>query len=38
MGIMFGALYDKEEDDEVYHTVQILLFVVALTFTWETNE
>ena len=38
MGIMFGALYDREEDDEVYHTVQILLFVVALTFTWETNE
>jgi hypothetical protein len=38
IGIMFGALYDKEEDDEVYHTVQILLFVVALTFTWETNE
>jgi hypothetical protein len=38
MGIMFGALYDRETDDQIYHTFQILLGVVALTFTWETNE
>lgn len=38
MGIMFGALYDRETDVQVYHTTQILLGVVALTFTWETNE
>jgi len=38
MGIMFGALYHRETDDKVYHTFQILLGVVALTFTWETNE
>jgi hypothetical protein len=38
MGIMFGALYDRETDDKVYHTVQVLLLFVAFTFTWETNE
>jgi hypothetical protein len=38
MGIMFGALYDRETDDKVYHTVQIVLLFVAFTFTWETNE
>jgi hypothetical protein len=38
MGIMFGALYDRETDDKVYHTFQLVLLFVALTFTWETNE
>jgi hypothetical protein len=38
MGIMFGALYDRETDDKVYHTVQVVLLFVAFTFTWETNE
>lgn len=38
MGIMFGALYDRETDEQVYHTFQLVLGVVALTFTWETNE
>ena len=38
MGFMFGALYDRETDEQVYHTFQLVLGVVALTFTWETNE
>jgi hypothetical protein len=38
MGIMFGALYDRETDDKVYHTVQVVLLFVAFTFTWETYE
>jgi hypothetical protein len=38
MGIMFGALYDRETDDKVYHTFQLVLLFVAFTFTWETNE
>jgi hypothetical protein len=38
MGIMFGALYDRETDDKVYHTFQLVLLFVAFTFTCETNE
>ena len=38
MGIMFGALYDRETDDKIYHTFQFVIGVVAFTFTWETNE
>jgi hypothetical protein len=38
MGIMFGALYDRETDDKVYHTVQVVLLFVAFTFTWQTYE
>lgn len=37
MGFMFGALYDRETDEEVYHTLQIVLGFVAFTFEWETN-
>jgi hypothetical protein len=38
MGIMFGALYDRETDHKVYHTFQLVLLFIAFTFTWETNE
>jgi uncharacterized membrane protein len=38
MGFMFGALYDRETDDKVYHTFQLVLLFVAFTFTWETDE
>jgi hypothetical protein len=39
MGLMFGTLYDKETNGNTsYHTAQIVLFVVAFTFTWETYE
>lgn len=38
MGFMFGALYDRETDEEVYHTLQIVIGFVAFTFEWQTNE
>jgi hypothetical protein len=38
MGVMLGSLYDRETDDKVYHTVQVLLLFVAFTFTWQTYE
>lgn len=38
MGVMFGALYDRETDGKVYHTVQVVLLFVAFTFTWQTYE
>ena len=37
MGFMFGTLYDRETDKEVYHTLQIVLGFVAFTFEWQTN-
>jgi hypothetical protein len=39
MGIMLGSLYDREQDEnQVYHTVQVLMLFVAFTFTWQTYE
>jgi hypothetical protein len=39
MGVMLGSLYDREQDEnQVYHTVQVLMLFVAFTFTWQTYE
>jgi hypothetical protein len=38
MGVMLGSLYDRETEDKVYHTVQVVLLFVAFTFTWQTYE
>ena len=38
IGFMFGALYDRETDDQVYHTLQIVILFVAFTFEWQTND
>lgn len=38
IGFMLGTLYDRETDDKVYHTFQLVLLFVAFTFTWETDE
>jgi hypothetical protein len=39
MGVMLGSLYDREQDEnQVYHTVQVVLLFVAFTFTWQTYE
>lgn len=37
LGLMVGALYsftDFEEDEEVVHTVQILLLIVSINIIW----
>jgi len=36
-GLMLGALYnDDVDDEETEHTIQIVLFVISITFIWIT--
>jgi hypothetical protein len=35
---MLGALYNDDDfEDEVEHTIQVLLFVISFSFVWTTN-
>jgi len=37
-GVMLGALYNDDDfEDEVEHTIQVLLFVISFSFVWTTN-
>lgn len=36
-GLMLGALYnDDVEEEETEHTIQIVLFIISITFIWIT--
>ena len=38
-GLMFGALYNDEIfDEEIEHTIQVLLFFFSVNFIWSTFE
>lgn len=38
-GLMAGALYNNDVDDEeTEHTIQIVLFVISITFIWITTN
>jgi hypothetical protein len=38
-GIMAGALYNDDiDDEETEHTIQIVLFVISITFIWITTN
>lgn len=38
-GLMFGALYNDDIDNrETEHTIQIVLFVISITFIWITTN
>jgi hypothetical protein len=37
-GLMAGALYNNDIDNrETEHTIQIVLFVISITFIWITT-
>jgi len=37
-GVMLGALYNDDDfEDEVEHTIQVLLFVISFSFVWITS-
>jgi hypothetical protein len=37
-GLMAGALYNNDiDDEETEHTIQIVLFVISITFIWITT-
>jgi hypothetical protein len=36
-GLMFGALYNDDIDnEETEHTIQIVIFVISITYIWTT--
>lgn len=38
-GLMAGALYNNDiDDEETEHTIQIVLFVISITFIWITTN
>jgi hypothetical protein len=38
-GLMLGALYNDDiDDEETEHTIQIVLFVISITFIWITTN
>jgi len=38
-GLMAGALYNNDiYDEETEHTIQIVLFVISITFIWITTN
>lgn len=38
-GLMTGALYNNDiDDEETEHTIQIVLFVISITFIWITTN
>ena len=38
-GLMAGALYNNDIDnEETEHTIQIVLFVISITFIWITTN
>ena len=38
-GLMAGALYNNDiDDEETEHTIQIVLFVISITFIWQTQN
>ena len=37
-GLMLGALYNDDIDnEETEHTIQIVIFVISITYIWTTN-
>jgi len=37
-GLMLGALYNDDVDnEETEHTIQIVIFVISITYIWTTN-
>jgi hypothetical protein len=38
-GLMLGALYNDEIDnEETEHTIQIVIFVISITYIWTTTN
>ena len=38
-GLMAGALYNNDiDDEETEHTIQIVIFVISITFIWITTN
>ena len=38
-GLMLGALYnDDVDDEETEHTIQIVIFVISITYIWTTTN
>ncbi len=36
-GLMIGALYNDDiDDEETEHTIQIVIFVISITYIWTT--
>jgi hypothetical protein len=38
-GLMLGALYNDDIDnEETEHTIQIVIFVISITYIWTTTN
>lgn len=38
-GLMIGALYNDDiDDEETEHTIQIVIFVISITYIWTTTN
>ena len=38
-GLMLGALYNDDiDDEETEHTIQIVIFVISITYIWTTTN
>lgn len=38
-GLMIGALYNDDIDnEETEHTIQIIIFVISITYIWTTTN
>lgn len=38
-GLMIGALYNDDIDnEETEHTIQIVIFVISITYIWTTTD
>jgi hypothetical protein len=38
-GLMLGALYNDDIDnEETEHTIQIVIFVISITYIWTTRK
>jgi hypothetical protein len=38
-GLMLGALYNDDiDDEETEHTIQIVIFVISITYIWTTRK
>ncbi len=38
-GLVLGALYNDDiDDEETEHTIQIVIFVISITYIWTTTN